>query len=304
MSRHPLRAEGHPRCCSRGVPRGSRPSPSSVSGVARPGSGRRRTVGRAGAVFRGCAAVGQEARRSEARRSGACARGLRQPRAPYPGEACADRRRDGFGPPRRCSCGPAGLPARRSSPGPRRLPAARGLRIRVPLLRLWRVVFLSRSIVCSSDPPVVYPPLLIRAVARGLDFLVLLAVNIVLVLAFAVAGALLIPGSGSLLAALVALLSPAPLTWLYFALQESGSRQATVGGRACHLRVLDQDGTRLSFARASARHAARYLTVGSFATWSPPVVPHASASDASRSPVGLHSPPRCSARPGGGDCLC
>ena len=146
----------------------------------------------------------------------------------------------------------------------RRLVSARRVRGRVPFIRQWRVLFLSRSTVCSSNPPIVFPPFLIRAVAGGLDFLVLLAVNAGLVLAALLLARIVDPSWGSLAAVLVAVFLPLPTTWLYFALQESGSRQGTFGDRACHLRVVDGDGERLTFARASARHAARYLTFGSF----------------------------------------
>ena len=145
-----------------------------------------------------------------------------------------------------------------------RLLGARGLRPGVLSARRWRDLFLSRSTVCSRNPPVVYPPLLIRGVAGVLDFLVLLAVNFALVWVTAEAASVLSPRWGFLVVSLLAFLYPFPTTWLYFAFQESSSRQATFGARACHLRVVDLDGARLSFARATGRHAARYVTFGSF----------------------------------------
>ncbi|HQZ88641.1 MAG TPA: RDD family protein [Thermomicrobiales bacterium] len=48
--------------------------------------------------------------------------------------------------------------------------------------------------------------------------------------------------------------------WLYFALQESSERQATVGKRAMKIVVTDEHGRRLSFARATGRSFARLLS--------------------------------------------
>jgi uncharacterized RDD family membrane protein YckC len=48
--------------------------------------------------------------------------------------------------------------------------------------------------------------------------------------------------------------------WLYEALMWSSSRQATVGKMLLHLRVTDLEGKQVSFARASGRHFAKYLS--------------------------------------------
>lgn len=48
--------------------------------------------------------------------------------------------------------------------------------------------------------------------------------------------------------------------WLYFALQESSSRQATFGKRLLGLRVVTQNGASVSFVRASVRYFAKYLS--------------------------------------------
>ena len=48
--------------------------------------------------------------------------------------------------------------------------------------------------------------------------------------------------------------------WLYCALLQSSTRQATLGQMALGLRVTDVDGRRVSFARASGRHFATVLT--------------------------------------------
>jgi len=48
--------------------------------------------------------------------------------------------------------------------------------------------------------------------------------------------------------------------WLYYALQESGSHQATVGKLACGIKVTGLDGQRISFGRATGRHFAEWIT--------------------------------------------
>ena len=50
------------------------------------------------------------------------------------------------------------------------------------------------------------------------------------------------------------------LNWLYFALLESSTRQASLGKMALGLRVTDLEGRRLSFARASGRYFASILS--------------------------------------------
>ena len=48
--------------------------------------------------------------------------------------------------------------------------------------------------------------------------------------------------------------------WLYFALFQSGPRQATIGKMAMGMIVTDVDGARLSFAKASLRYFGKYLS--------------------------------------------
>lgn len=48
--------------------------------------------------------------------------------------------------------------------------------------------------------------------------------------------------------------------WLYFALQERSSRQATVGKRAMGMQVTDNAGRRISFGRASGRYFAKIIS--------------------------------------------
>lgn len=55
---------------------------------------------------------------------------------------------------------------------------------------------------------------------------------------------------------IVAIVGP----WLYNALLESSSRQATVGKIACGIKVTDLNGERISFGRATGRHFAEWIT--------------------------------------------
>jgi uncharacterized RDD family membrane protein YckC len=48
--------------------------------------------------------------------------------------------------------------------------------------------------------------------------------------------------------------------WLYFSLQESSPRQATLGKRALGIKVVDLEGRRVSFARATARYFSKILS--------------------------------------------
>ena len=52
--------------------------------------------------------------------------------------------------------------------------------------------------------------------------------------------------------------------WLYYSLFHSSSWQATLGKRALRLKVVDLDGHRISFARASGRFFAQYLSALTF----------------------------------------
>jgi uncharacterized RDD family membrane protein YckC len=49
-------------------------------------------------------------------------------------------------------------------------------------------------------------------------------------------------------------------SWLYEAVMESSSRQATLGKMALGLKVTDLQGNRMSFGRATARHFCKYIS--------------------------------------------
>jgi len=48
--------------------------------------------------------------------------------------------------------------------------------------------------------------------------------------------------------------------WLYFALMESSSRQATLGKMVIQARVTDEDGERISFRQATLRYFAKAIS--------------------------------------------
>lgn len=50
------------------------------------------------------------------------------------------------------------------------------------------------------------------------------------------------------------------LGWLYFAIMESSSRQATFGKSLLGLAVVDEQGQRISFLRATGRYFAKFLS--------------------------------------------
>lgn len=50
------------------------------------------------------------------------------------------------------------------------------------------------------------------------------------------------------------------LQWLYYALMESSSKQATLGKMALGLKVTDMSGNRISFARATGRYFGKFIS--------------------------------------------
>lgn len=60
------------------------------------------------------------------------------------------------------------------------------------------------------------------------------------------------------------LLGPVVVTWLYFALLESGPRQATIGKRVRGIIVTTESGERISFWQGAGRYLLRYVSVGLF----------------------------------------
>ena len=69
------------------------------------------------------------------------------------------------------------------------------------------------------------------------------------------------PGIGiNLVSVIVRLAFSGLAKWIYEASMESSARQATVGKMALALKVTDLEGRRISFARASGRHFAKYIS--------------------------------------------
>lgn len=58
----------------------------------------------------------------------------------------------------------------------------------------------------------------------------------------------------------IAALSGIVIFWLYFAIMESSSWQATLGKKALGMRVTDLNGRRIGFGRATGRYFAKYVS--------------------------------------------
>jgi uncharacterized RDD family membrane protein YckC len=111
--------------------------------------------------------------------------------------------------------------------------------------------------------PTGYAGFWIRLVAYLLDAILL---NIVFGIIAAILGINLIPADPATIDAeymgkmgsleLVAVV----VTWLYFALMESSARGATVGKLILGLRVVDDQGARISFLRATGRFFAKIIS--------------------------------------------
>lgn len=89
-----------------------------------------------------------------------------------------------------------------------------------------------------------------RALAWLLDTLVIAAAQFLLV-------ALLFSVDGGFVGGALGLV----LNWLYYAFMESSRWQATIGKKACALIVTTEAYEPVSFARATGRHFAKYLSI-------------------------------------------
>lgn len=115
-------------------------------------------------------------------------------------------------------------------------------------------------------PAVAYAGFWRRFLGYLIDGLVLGIAFVGLMLVFGMLG--LSAGMASEEAAAATVLAMLPLFfavtvlggWLYFALQESSTRQATLGKMAIGVKVTDMEGNRLSFGRASGRYFAKLVT--------------------------------------------
>jgi len=106
-----------------------------------------------------------------------------------------------------------------------------------------------------------------RVIAYFIDAIVLsIVLGIVFGILGAIAGAALSGGNsdnaGGAIAGLGAVLYILLIVavWLYFALMESGSKQATLGKMALSIKVTDLDGRRISFGRATGRFFGKIIS--------------------------------------------
>jgi uncharacterized RDD family membrane protein YckC len=99
-----------------------------------------------------------------------------------------------------------------------------------------------------------------RVVAYIIDSIVL---SIVLGIVFAILGAVAFSGgSDSAAAGMIGIMYIIGIVavWLYFALMESGSAQATLGKMALSIKVTDLEGRRISFGRATGRFFGKIIS--------------------------------------------
>jgi len=104
---------------------------------------------------------------------------------------------------------------------------------------------------------VAYGGFWIRVVAYLIDAIVL---NIVLWLLTVITGLRLISYTATDHLEPLPILAPLVVNWLYFALMESSQRGATLGKMAVGLRVVTERGQRLSFANATGRYFAKFIS--------------------------------------------
>lgn len=111
----------------------------------------------------------------------------------------------------------------------------------------------------------VYAGFWLRFVAALVDgflvFLIVLGISFVIGLLAAATGTAGPPNSSSstALGFIIEIVSIA-IVWLYFALQESGKRQATPGKNMLGLQVTDMQGQRIGFGRATGRFFGKYIS--------------------------------------------
>jgi len=106
-------------------------------------------------------------------------------------------------------------------------------------------------------PQVRYGGFWLRVVAYLIDAIIL---NIVLWLLTVITGLRLISYTATNHLEPLPILAPLVVNWLYFALMESSERGATLGKMALGLRVVTEHGQRLSFANATGRYFAKFIS--------------------------------------------
>ncbi len=149
------------------------------------------------------------------------------------------------------------------------LPVASG-HAHIPAPETAALIGTGYSYAATMQPPehLVYAGFWLRLGAYILDYVLL---NILLALLAAFVGAFLrvfsLRGSPDadhpMIVALYLLfwLVLLVMNWLYYALQESGAAQATLGKRALHLLVTDRQGRRIGFGQATGRYFGKFISV-------------------------------------------
>jgi uncharacterized RDD family membrane protein YckC len=105
----------------------------------------------------------------------------------------------------------------------------------------------------------------IRLAAYAIDYVILSAAGLIIVplalgMGLGIGSALGNGSAGFLVGYAFAYLLAFAGGWLYFALMESSSKQATLGKLAVGIKVTDANGNRLSFWRATGRFFAKILS--------------------------------------------
>ncbi|MGB5964430.1 MAG: RDD family protein [Sulfurimonadaceae bacterium] len=100
-----------------------------------------------------------------------------------------------------------------------------------------------------------------RAVAIFIDAIILTIIMFVIMftIGFFIGGMLSDPETVAKISN-VGMLINVVIVWLYFAIQESGEDQATVGKRIMGIYVIDKTGNRISFAQATIPYFSKYLS--------------------------------------------
>jgi len=112
----------------------------------------------------------------------------------------------------------------------------------------------------ASLRPVVYAGFWRRFVAALLDGLILLVIETIVFMVIAVLASGASRSSAAATIGLVALLLDFLIGILYYALQESSAKQATLGKRALGIMVTDAHGRRVSFGRALGRTLGKFIS--------------------------------------------
>ncbi len=102
----------------------------------------------------------------------------------------------------------------------------------------------------------------LRFIAAIIDGFCVLGITLVVTLAIAIPLGLITGSIGvaALSGYLTVILGSIVVRWLYFAKMESSPKQATVGKQALGIKVTNREGKRITFARATGRHFAKYIS--------------------------------------------